>query len=108
MLTITLLRFTQLIHRGISYTLHVIHIMEQTIVYQEMYFKDDMDANEDEEKKEDEMVIFRERESNKNYIYLNVDNNIIAIHPTNPSWDFLHVARNTHNGTNYCLSRNVF
>ena len=41
----------------------------------------------------------------KNYIFINCQNHIIGIHPTNPTFDYLLVAENINNNNNFCNSR---
>eukprot|EP01084_Bolivina_argentea_P020540 38191_1 len=45
------------------------------------------------------------KSSIKHYIFINCANNIIGIHATNPTFDFLHIGNNTQNGVSFCNSR---
>ena len=99
---------------------------DKTPMYQEPFFR-----NEDEEKSKyvnktkqkkkneikekwiKEMKFEKEqkenpfyRNSNKNYMFINAENQLIGIHPTNPTFDFLHIAKEAQHGKcKYCVSK---
>jgi len=98
-------------------------------IHKEVYFINSqesvnklLEAREDEEKQamEDEMkevvananekdgvVPFKviNKKSIKHWIFINCENHIIAVHPTNPTFDFITIADNVLNGSSYCNSR---
>ena len=77
----------------------------------EMVSYDDDDDDDDLDEKEEKFVdgsiiepIYKK--SYKNYFFINTENNIIGVHPSNPTFDFLHIASNTaHYKTKYCISK---
>eukprot|EP01084_Bolivina_argentea_P043583 80277_1 len=56
---------------------------------------------EQDEKKEETALM-----TNKNYLFINAENQLIGIHPANPTFSFLHIARDTQHGkVKYCISK---
>merc|ERR1712228_104057 len=55
---------------------------------------------------EEETVDEFSKRSNLNYMFVNTENQLIGIHPTNPTFDFLHLAKDTKHGKcKYCVSK---
>merc|ERR1719361_113936 len=67
------------------------------------------DADDDEEKQVVEEAVYASsigsKASIKNYIFINAENSVIAIHPVNPTFDYLNVANNVQGGASYCVSK---
>eukprot|EP01084_Bolivina_argentea_P043581 80271_1 len=56
------------------------------------------------DEKKDENVLHKM--TNKNYLFINAENQLIGIHPVNPTFSFLHIARDTQHGkVKYCISK---
>ena len=104
--------------------------LDRTPMYQEAFFRDEDDEKADQDKirskrkngrkslkerwrkqmkleqeqKEDENAFMRT--TNKNYLFINAENQLIGIHPTNPTFDFLHIAKEAQHGKcKYCVSK---
>ena len=68
---------------------------------------DDMKQQEEEKQSEEKKIVpseMKHRRSIKNYIFIQSENDIVAIHPVNPTFDLLNVGQ-TRYGTSFCNSR---
>ena len=50
-----------------------------------------------------EQAIVKQKYSHKNYIYINVENQLIGIHPSTPTFDFIHMAK--IGNKSWCVSK---
>jgi len=68
-------------------------------------FDEQMNVNLDEEEEQKRESEIESKVSIKDYIFIHAEGSLIAIHPLNPTFDHLHIAKNVKPKTSYCMSK---
>lgn len=64
--------------------------------------KKQQSMQQDESKENDKLY----RPTNQNYMFINAESQLIGIHPSNPTFDFLHIAKDAQHGKcKFCVSK---
>eukprot|EP01084_Bolivina_argentea_P103344 185116_1 len=64
--------------------------------------------SEEEEEEEKQSVMENGIECKRSllhYAFINCEHKLVAVHPSNPTFDFVYVANNVRNGSSFCASR---